>query len=534
MKRHNAVSALLRSAFLFASLLFAESSQAKECKKYNFAVDLSSAPLGMAKGDFFDAPWSDHGRCLRVWSGVKDAYLKKKYETASAVSAADSKKSKADIAVYGCSGEKACKEVKEAKARAQAEYDEASARSREANAAYASIGSCECVEWGESNSERMSKERKERDRLSSEREVAERQQREAGRRAEYEAGKAKRAEQDAKRKQEYEESKRKLDAEYAEQQKQRQADYAAGKLKREADEPKRRAEYETRKRQIEAAHAAERSRREAELDQLRRASSGSSSSSPDDGEGAASYEMRDPLIGDRSEKAETTVLVDPWGGSAPKKSSTASSGLIDPFANPSAQSQKQAATVTIKLLDAALTDAGVVLDRRLAEANRTLSARDFAKFKAATDQTKDVAVGMGSLLKAIGYAEGVRKIGEADTATKRQERSGELAYTFAADLAKYGFEHVAPKLLGPRVAAVFSGPVAAAATVIAEVLTPEQTSRDFTEIINDRSGRVSLADKQEALRELLVAYEKFGKTNWNDAQKWDLLQLTERVYRESH
>lgn len=78
---------------------------------------------------------------------------------------------------------------------------------------------------------------------------------------------------------------------------------------------------------------------------------------------------------------------------------------------------------------------------------------------------------------------------------------------------------------------MLSGPFAIAATLVTEVVTPEQTSRDFTEIIDNSSGRASLADKQEAFREMWVAYHKFGKYNWNAQQKRELLQLTEHVYR---
>ena len=502
---------------ILAIAFTASVASARECKSYMFNVDLTLAPLGMAKGDFLDSSAWDHSRCLRVWSGVKAAYLSRRSELAGAARAAERKAFSAYQTALTCRGE-TCPAATEASKRARAYEAEASARLSEAGSAYDNIGPCVCSSWKESNPAGADRNTKQDSASSTTRQndgTRLQRPREAN-----DQSNQKRAATSA-------ETAQKLKADTARLRAQREAEEQRIRstyqnlASREEALAQQRREYEARQAALDARYAAETQRRGVDDSKV---------SNPD-GTGAA---LIDPFGGGGA-PARTTrpepQLVDPFGGNPGNSSRASTSEVVNPFDGP----ERSYSPVSKSELDrgksvaVASIHAGIAhLDRQLEAASERLGPNQFAKFKASATQTRQALEGIDHLLTAIDYGQLVIDLHHADTPAERKRAAGELGFKFVTDAATLGIERVAPRLFG-RAAALLGGPM----TVVAEVFTPETISRDFSEVIYDRSGASSLADKQEALRQLWVAYEKVGRMSWSAADRAHLLEATDSVYREA-
>jgi hypothetical protein len=172
------------------------------------------------------------------------------------------------------------------------------------------------------------------------------------------------------------------------------------------------------------------------------------------------------------------------------------------------------------------------LDRSLEEAPAYLSGKDLKRYVADVENTKGILKRLDTVVNYSKYATYVGKAVNSDGAFERNEAMGGAAYEFASDIAKYGVKAVIPRLFGPRTAAVLLGPAAWAGGIALEVVTPEPISRDFPEIIRDKSGRFSLADKQRALERMWKQPERYGSA-WGEGQVHVLMESTQTVYEES-
>jgi hypothetical protein len=534
---------------------------ARECRKYNFKMADSAIPGNIPLGmELMEAPWSDVGKCGRVRSAVLSVAEKRKFAAAAASSAARDKQHRANLATYSCKGED-CRKAAEQRDRASEEVAAAEKRSDEANRAYSSIGSCECVEWGESTYEIKKRERaeiEERERAEKRRTAElEEAERRAKRQADYEAAKARRAAEDAKRQAAYEKRKKELDAAYAAEKARREGNLERSRSEKRAEEEKRKAEYTLRKQELDkqfaeesarrdAAWAAQRAKRtEEELqrqekwDRDRRQRSEKEEEAKTKRAEQAREEMVDPF-GDSPRKSEPKRnrssdpdLVDPWAAEKPRPTPTrkrrSEAELPRTSGSPSATSESPEAVENGKRLFVASVSDGIArIDRRVEEASSKLSKREMAKFRAASEEAKSVLRGMNHLMTSIDYGDLAMKIRNADTPAKQKEAAGNFGFRFVTDATKYGIDKVAPRLFG-RAAAVLTGPLA----VAVDVATPERISPDANEVVHDNSGHYSLADKQEAVRQMWVSYERYGKQHWDSVQKIQLLDATELVYRES-
>jgi hypothetical protein len=118
--------------------------------------------------------------------------------------------------------------------------------------------------------------------------------------------------------------------------------------------------------------------------------------------------------------------------------------------------------------------------------------------------------------------------------------AGDLALSAAkpklAELTKATAEKVLPRLFGEYGAKALTIATSAAARVIGSaaltILEPEKVSPEFYELIADKAGKYSLADKQRALAQGTWEYEQFGD-RWDDGMVRRLVQSYLIVYEES-
>jgi hypothetical protein len=226
------------------------------------------------------------------------------------------------------------------------------------------------------------------------------------------------------------------------------------------------------------------------------------------------------------------VIVDPYGGTV----ATPNSGgaIVDPYgtaARRKSGSSEAYISGAKKTFETAIEASEKTLAEDMAEASRSLTGKRLQEYLQEARDTKDVMGGLGKIVKGADYATLVAAIYKADTDEHRSRAEADLGMTFAKDVASKGISAVATRLF-PRAAAVLSGPVGWVTYVGSEVLTPVETSRDFTEVIRDNSGASSLSQKQNALFHLWKAYDRYG-SNWSESRKRNLLKSTEVVYQEA-
>jgi hypothetical protein len=189
-------------------------------------------------------------------------------------------------------------------------------------------------------------------------------------------------------------------------------------------------------------------------------------------------------------------------------------------------------SISKKGFETAIDAGNKTLSKDIASAGHTLKGDQLQAYLADARDTQSVLKGMGWMLNGADYAALVAQMYEAKTPEERSQAKVGLGSKFANDIASKGVSVVAEKLF-PRAAAVLSGPVGWTVFVGSVVVTPIETSRDFSEIINDNSGSTSLEQKQQALFHEWKAYEKHGAI-WSVKQKRDLLADTDLVYRQSN
>lgn len=205
-----------------------------------------------------------------------------------------------------------------------------------------------------------------------------------------------------------------------------------------------------------------------------------------------------------------------------ERSVTKDGGLVDPFTSDSSAEIKSRYEVSKDVLLASFENSEAAIDRDMQLAGRTLRGAQRSTYISESKELKDVFGGLRKLLIAADYSASAAAIFKSTDDVERSRSISDFATKLSLDVSQHGAKAVVTRLF-PEAAAVLGGPVAWVATVGSETLASTETSRDFTESIRDKSGRVSVAEKRQALSRELQAYDKYG-SGWVAAQQLELLE----------
>lgn len=192
-----------------------------------------------------------------------------------------------------------------------------------------------------------------------------------------------------------------------------------------------------------------------------------------------------------------------------------------------------------KLLAGGFEEGAKSIERDLDQARKRFSKKDWERFEPEARDTAGAMRGLGKMVKYSDYGKHVAEFVAADTPVKQIDAVRDLTTDVGKDVgaeylkaAKPEIINTVAKFFGKRSALVFEVLAGMPLAVGVEVLSSENTGRDPQEIVRDNSGRVSLSDKQLALRELWRLYDKHGST-WSLGQKRELLVSTRQVYEQA-
>lgn len=179
------------------------------------------------------------------------------------------------------------------------------------------------------------------------------------------------------------------------------------------------------------------------------------------------------------------------------------------------------------------------IERDLDQGRRNFSKKDWERFEPDARDTAHAIRAVGNLVRYSEYGKHLAEFVTADTPVKELDAVKDLSINLGKNVgteylkaAKPQIVSTVAKFFGQRAALIVEGLAGWPVLVGAELLSSENTGRDAREIIQDNSGRASLADKQQALRDLWRMYDKHG-SSWGEAQKRELLFFSGQIYQQA-
>lgn len=250
---------------------------------------------------------------------------------------------------------------------------------------------------------------------------------------------------------------------------------------------------------------------------------------------------REPSLADPF-ASQNSKLADPFSKSTTQAELIdpfARSAVVDPFSSeainrsergdPSDETQGIRDT-SFKLAELGAKTINSRLERNIDVARRSLPSGEFRKYEANARDAEAVTSAFSKTVKFVDYGVDAVKIEEADPGKNTQYHLAETLYKPASELvervSQEGFQHVVIELF-PRAAPYIVRAVDIGAAA-GQVLFDSERTTDFHEVIQDDSGRYSVAEKEDALAHLMKAYQTTG-SHWPSSDVGRLAEESQKV-----